>query len=175
MLWPHGHHARQVVCVSACRGREAEARRRLVTRWTQGLSGPAADPSPVFPPPPQTHRELARPAHAQRRGHGAVHGPAETVSAPGPRGASRGGGRGAAWPPAGAGRGPCGAASLSQRGWHHLLKTRAGLGGRPHSPTLHLSPEAKGPRDVSPVARSFGAGPGPRLPGRCSFFSPLLA
>lgn len=36
--------------------------------------------NPVFPLPAQTHRELARPAHAQRCGHGAVHRPPEAVS-----------------------------------------------------------------------------------------------
>lgn len=116
VLWPHGHHAGQVVRMSARRGR-SRGRRCSATWWIQRLSGLAADPSPVFPPPLQTHRELARPAHAQRRGHGAVHWPPETVSAPGPRGASGGGGRGAAWPPAEAGRGRCGAAVSLPAEW----------------------------------------------------------
>lgn len=39
--------------------------------------------NPVFPPPLQTHRELARFAHAECRGHGALHRPPKAVSAPG--------------------------------------------------------------------------------------------
>lgn len=39
----------------------------------------------TFPPPLQTHRELAQSSHAQRRGHGALHRTSKAVSTPGHR------------------------------------------------------------------------------------------